>query len=117
MIIIVLRKILFTGTILLLLCGISSCKNNSDELRRNRIITGISADFDYLNPLLIQLSMSREVCSLLYPSLVKAAYDEKNGTITFVPNTIRSKLNIHGIIYKVQKWRKCLSSHIININL
>ncbi len=90
MIIIVLRKILFTGTILLLLCGISSCKNNSDELRRNRVITGISADFDYLNPLLIQLSMSREVCSLLYPSLVKAAYDEKNGTITFVPNTAKS---------------------------
>jgi peptide/nickel transport system substrate-binding protein len=85
-----LRKNLFTAAVLMLLAIMSSCKNNSDELRRNRIITGISADFDYLNPLLIQLSMSREVCGLLYPALVKASYDEKKGSITFLPNAAKS---------------------------
>ena len=85
-----LRNILFTAVMVLLVAGISSCRNNSDELRHNRIITGIAADFDYLNPLLIQLSMSREVCALLYPALVKASYDEKKGTITFLPNAAKS---------------------------
>ncbi len=84
------RKKLFTAAILLILAVISSCKNNSDELRSTRIIAGVSADFDYLNPLLIQLSMSREVCGLLYPALVKASYDEKKGGITFLPNAAKS---------------------------
>jgi len=84
------EKIIAAAAILLLLTVISACRNNSDEVRRSRIITGVSADFDYLNPLLIQLSMSREVCGLLYPALVKASYDEKKGGITFLPNTAQS---------------------------
>jgi len=84
------QKKLLTILVLLLITITSSCRNNSEELRRNRIIAGISADFDYLNPLLIQLSMSREVCALLYPALVKASYDESKGIITFLPNTAKS---------------------------
>ena len=84
------RKKLFTAALLLLLALLSSCSNNSDELRRSRIITGISADFDHLNPLLIQLSMSREICTLLYPALVKPSYDQQKGRITFQPNAAKS---------------------------
>ncbi len=84
------QKFVHTIAILLMLVGISACRQNSDELRRDRIITAISADFDYLNPLLIQFSMSREVCKLLYPSLVKPTYNEKKGGITFLPNAAKS---------------------------
>ena len=86
----IFQKIVSAAVIVLLLCGISGCNNNSKELRGERIVTGISADFDYLNPLLIQLSLSREVCTLLYPSLVKPSYDEKKGAITFLPATAKS---------------------------
>ena len=81
---------LSAAAILLLLAGISACHQNNDKIRHEQIVTGISADFDYLNPLLIQLSMSREVCTLLYPSLVKPSYDAKKGEVTFLPNAAKS---------------------------
>jgi len=84
-----LQKIVGTLLLALMLCGISGCRQQSGEARRNRIVTAVSADFDYLNPLLMQFSMSREVCKLLYPSLVKPTYDEKNGGITFQPNAAK----------------------------
>jgi len=86
----IIRKILTVAGILLLLAEISACQQKSDKIRKEQIVIGVSADFDYLNPLLIQLSMSREVCSLLYPSLVKPSYDEKKGAITFLPSTAKS---------------------------
>jgi len=85
-----LQKIVGVIAIVLILLEFSACHQNTDKLRQNRIITAISADFDYLNPLLIQFSMSREVCTLLYPSLVKPTYDETHGGITFLPNTAKS---------------------------
>ncbi len=84
------RKILSAATLILLLAGLSACQQKSDKSRQEQIVIGVSADFDYLNPLLIQLSMSREVCTLLYPSLVKPSYDEKKGAISFLPNTAKS---------------------------
>jgi len=81
---------LTAATLILLLAGLSACQQKSDKSRQEQIVIGVSADFDYLNPLLIQLSMSREVCSLLYPSLVKPSYDEKKGAISFLPNTAKS---------------------------
>jgi len=84
------RKTLLTVATLLLLALISACSRNTDKIRQDQIVTGISADFDYLNPLLIQLSMSREICMLLYPSLVKPSYDAEKGEITFLPNTAKS---------------------------
>ena len=81
---------LSAALILLLLAGISACNQNNSKSRQEQIVTGISADFDYLNPLLIQLSMSRELCTLLYPSLVKPSYDEKKGEVTFLPNAAKS---------------------------
>ncbi len=84
------QKIVGATTILLILFGITACRQNNNELRRDRIVTAISADFDYLNPLLIQFSMSREVCKLLYPSLVKPTYDKIKGGITFLPNAAKS---------------------------
>lgn len=81
---------LSASLILLLLAGMSACHQNNDKIREEQIVTAISADFDYLNPLLIQLSMSREVCTLLYPSLVKPSYDEQKGEVTFLPNAAKS---------------------------
>ncbi len=86
----ILRNILSAAALILLLAGLSACQQKSDKSRQEQIVIGVSADFDYLNPLLIQLSMSREVCSLLYPSLVKPSYDEKKGAISFLPNTAKS---------------------------
>ncbi len=85
-----LQRLAVTTAICLILLGASACRQNNAEMRRDRVVTAISADFDYLNPLLIQFSMSREVCKLLYPSLVKPTYDEKKGTITFLPNAARN---------------------------
>ena len=78
------------AALLLLLAGLSGCQQKSDKSRQEQIVIGVSADFDYLNPLLIQLSMSREVCTLLYPSLAKPSYDEKKGAISFLPNTAKN---------------------------
>ena len=84
-----LQRLAITTAICLILLGASACRQNSAETRRDRVVTAISADFDSLNPLLIQFSMSREVCKLLYPSLVKQAYNERQGGVTFLPNTAR----------------------------
>ena len=84
------QTIRYSIAIFLILVGSSACHQGNNELRRDRVVTAVSADFDSLNPLLIQFSMSREVCKLLYPSLVKPAYDEKKGGITFLPNTAKS---------------------------
>ena len=86
----IFRKILSATSLLLLLAGLFACQQKSDKSHQEQIVVGVSADFDYLNPLLIQLSMSREVCSLLYPSLVKPFYDEKKGAISFLPNAAKS---------------------------
>jgi len=84
------RKYILTAIILTVVTGLSACQQNTTEFRSNTIITAASADFDYLNPLLIQLSLSREVCTLIYPSLVKPTYNEKSGNITFIPSAATS---------------------------
>lgn len=76
---------------LLLLSSLAGCGRQSPEkLRTNHIVVAVTADFDYLNPLLIQLSLSRELCAQIYPSLVRPSHDEKNGTIVYLPNAARS---------------------------
>lgn len=80
----------FRAFVLLMLILGTACRQDTGKIRQEQIVTGISADFDHLNPLLIQLSMSREVCNLIYPSLVKPFFDESKGTITYKPNTARS---------------------------
>lgn len=87
----IMRKILFSALFLLLIItGMSGCRQESKNLRSDHIVTGISADFDYLNPLLIQLSLSREVCTLIYPSLVKPEYNEEKGAIAYKPWAAKS---------------------------
>ena len=86
----ILRHLPGLAMLLWLITGLTACRQNSDGTERERIVTGISADFDYLNPLLIQLSMSREVCKLIYPSLVKPSWDEKKGEMTYLPGTAKS---------------------------
>ncbi len=78
--------------LLLLLCvtGLYGCGQQSGNSRSNHIAVGISADFDYLNPLLIQLSLSREVCTHIYPTLVKPEYNEEKGEITYKPSSAKS---------------------------
>ncbi|RTY38907.1 ABC transporter substrate-binding protein [Chlorobium phaeovibrioides] len=84
------RQLTLIALIFALCSTLSACRQNNGEFRSNTIITAVSADFDYLNPLLIQLSLSREVCTLIYPSLVKPTYDEKTGNIAFSPSAATS---------------------------
>jgi peptide/nickel transport system substrate-binding protein len=75
----------------LLLAILSGCVRQSpNELRKNHIVVAVAADFDHLNPLLIQLSLSRELCSQIYPSLVRPSQDEKNGKVIYLPNAATS---------------------------
>ena len=64
-----------------------SCSTRKDtaSLRTETVVIGIANDFDHLNPLLIQFSISREVCMLLYPKLVQAEYDSASGDVRFLP--------------------------------
>ncbi|KZK73947.1 MAG: ABC transporter substrate-binding protein [Pelodictyon luteolum] len=80
------RTITALLVVLLFLGTLTSCRQNNAAARKEAIIAAVSADFDHLNPLLIQLSMSREACALIYPSLVKPSYDIEKGTITFLPS-------------------------------
>ncbi|MCW8797216.1 MAG: peptide-binding protein [Chlorobium sp.] len=82
-----MQKIVFSIAILFLFSTLSSCSDSTREYRSDQVAIGVDADFDHLNPLLIQLSLSREVCNLIFPSLVKPSYDPELGTITFQPNT------------------------------
>ncbi len=76
---------------ILFLTLLAGCGRNSPaKLRSNHIVVAVAADFDHLNPLLIQLSLSREVCSMIYPSLVRPAFDDKSGTISFEPSAAES---------------------------
>lgn len=81
-----MRKILLSFTILFLLAGFSACSPTQNNHKQEHIAVGISADFDHLNPLLIQLSLSREVCTLIYPTLVKPSYNEQQGVIEYLPS-------------------------------
>ncbi|NEX12663.1 MAG: ABC transporter substrate-binding protein [Prosthecochloris sp.] len=80
-----MRKILLSLTILFLFTALLSCRPGEKARPTDHISIGIAADFDYLNPLLMQLSLSREVCTLIYPSLVKPSYNEAKGEIEFLP--------------------------------
>lgn len=75
---------------LTLFITLSGCGKNPQQLRSDHITVGIDGDFDHLNPLLIQLSLSREVCTLIFPSLTKPSYDTQKGSIEFKPNAAES---------------------------
>lgn len=86
-----MRKIV-VAVLIMLICvtGMYGCRQNGGNTRSNHIVAGISADFDYLNPLLIQLSLSREVCTHIYPTLVRPEYNEEKGTIAYKPSAAKS---------------------------
>ncbi|NTU67375.1 MAG: ABC transporter substrate-binding protein [Chlorobiaceae bacterium] len=86
-----MRRTLPAIAILALFALLAGCGRNAPgKLRGNHAVIGVAADFDHLNPLLIQLSLSREVCSMIYPSLVRPDYDRQNGTIAYRPNAARN---------------------------
>ena len=86
-----MQKIFFPFlSILALFTTLSGCGNSPQEYRPDHITVGIDGDFDHLNPLLIQLSLSREVCTLIFPSLTKPSYDAQKGNIEFKPNAAES---------------------------
>ncbi|MFN3385131.1 MAG: peptide-binding protein [Candidatus Thermochlorobacter sp.] len=63
-----------------------SCKKTSERSASSKpIVVAIANDFDHLNPLLIQLSLSREVCIQVYPKLVLADFDEATGEVRYLP--------------------------------
>ncbi len=63
------------------------CKTDSSPTiaPKNQIALGIAADLDYLNPLLIQLSLSREICNLIFPTLVRPYFDSASGELKYQP--------------------------------
>jgi peptide/nickel transport system substrate-binding protein len=83
------QKLTIITTLLLMLlagCG----RQSTEKLRKDQLVVAIAADFDHLNPLLIQLSVARELCAQIYPSLVRPSLDETGGTVTYLPNAARS---------------------------
>jgi peptide/nickel transport system substrate-binding protein len=70
------------------LASCSSKKKDTDTaaLRRESAVVAIGSDVDFLNPLLIQLSISREICMLIFPKLVQADYDDARGEVIFTPS-------------------------------
>jgi peptide/nickel transport system substrate-binding protein len=81
-----MRKSLFAIATLLLVTLFAGCGPKSQNKHPDTIVVALSADFDHLNPLLIQMSLAREVCTMIYPSLVKPSFDEKIGAISYQPN-------------------------------
>jgi len=85
-----MRKSLFAITALLLMTLFAGCGPKSQKNRPDTIVVAVNADFDHINPLLIQMSLAREVCTLIYPSLVRPVFDEKSGAISYQPNAAAS---------------------------
>ena len=81
-----MRKSLLTIAALLFATLLVGCGAKSQKNRPDTIVVAVNADFDHLNPLLIQMSLAREVCTMIYPSLVRPSFDEKNGAINYLPN-------------------------------
>ncbi len=78
-----LRFLLFITLLFSLSC---SSRKDATSFRAETVVIGIANDFDHLNPLLIQFSISREVCMLLFPKLVQAEYDSSSGEVKFLPS-------------------------------
>ncbi len=80
-------------TLLLAACILvttGGCSSAPQENRSDHITVAIDGDFDYLNPLLIQLSLSREVCTQIFPPLARPTYNADKGMIEFKPNAAES---------------------------
>jgi peptide/nickel transport system substrate-binding protein len=80
-----MRKSLY-AIFLIILTLLAGCGPKSQNKHPDTIVVALSADFDHLNPLLIQMSLAREVCTMIYPSLVRPSFDEKNGSISYQLN-------------------------------
>jgi len=69
----------------LLLLGLSCKKSEERASAKKPVVIAIANDFDHLNPLLIQLSLSREVCIQVFPKLVQADFDDATGEVRYLP--------------------------------
>ncbi|MBC8043660.1 MAG: ABC transporter substrate-binding protein [Rhizobacter sp.] len=76
----------------LLLCGLmavllSSCGggNSQTNSRASTLVHIYIADFDFLNPVVLQESTSREICNLIFPRLLKEGFDSSLGLVTYAP--------------------------------
>lgn len=86
-----MRTSLFTIITLLLTILLGGCgPKTSDTTRDKTIVVAVSADFDHLNPLLIQLSLSRELCTMIYPTLLRPTFDKQHGAIIYKPGAAKS---------------------------
>lgn len=77
------RAFLLAISLLSLSC---SPRKDASSIRSETVVIGIANDFNHLNPLLIQFSLSREVCMLLFPKLVQADLDATSGEVRFLPS-------------------------------
>ncbi|WP_167599340.1 peptide-binding protein [Chlorobaculum sp. 24CR] len=81
------KSLLAIAALLLFVTLFAGCGPKSSQNRHpDTIVVAVSADFDHLNPLLIQMSLAREVCTMIYPSLVRPSFDEKSGAISYQAN-------------------------------
>ncbi len=86
-----MRTSLFTIITLLLTILLGGCSPKTSETTRDKtIVIAVNADFDHLNPLLIQLSLSRELCTMIYPTLLRPTFDKQHGAIIYKPGAAES---------------------------
>ncbi len=73
--------------LLCVLCAtlIGCSRKQTDINRSNSITHAYIADFDYLNPVLLQEGTSREMCNLIFPRLFEERFDSARGITAFEP--------------------------------
>lgn len=79
----VFLTLLSVAALIALSCG---DRPPSQAPRGETVVVAIPSDFDYLNPLLIQLAISREVCTQIFPTLVRPAFNPETGEISYTPS-------------------------------
>lgn len=77
---------------LALVLVVSSCarKPAATLHRANAITHAYIADFDYLNPVLIQEGTSQEISNLIFPRLFKERFDSARGITAYEPLLVKS---------------------------
>ncbi len=71
--------------ILLAISGVSCARKKPTASPADAVVIAVANDFDHLNPLLIQLSISREACILIYPKLIVSKFDDAKGESVYAP--------------------------------
>ncbi|MCS6988396.1 MAG: ABC transporter substrate-binding protein [Chloroherpetonaceae bacterium] len=75
----------------LALVGSACSRKSATSVNRSNAIThAYIADFDYLNPILIQEGTSQEISNLIFPRLFKERFDSARGVAAYEPLLVKS---------------------------